>query len=275
MTSNKKTMDEQGLTAYAKLIKELLKCPEGQESNVLQNHQHLIDERLIPVMQKYGQYLAKTGNENKAQCFLNIAQTLAQQLNEEYYMTILEQLAVVKYENYGDSAPIYHILDHNRDLLDENIARVLPQYASDLITKFTAEDTGGFVDLIESLSYDFYSFPRGNRKANIEIAIAGYLFVLSYRQENTEKWAMTQNNLGLAYSERIRGDKAENIEAAIAAYEQALLVYTQTDLPVDWARTQYNLGIAYSKRIREDKAENIETAITLYEGALGVFTQTD
>ncbi|MCH2050945.1 MAG: tetratricopeptide repeat protein, partial [Trichodesmium sp. ALOHA_ZT_67] len=258
-------MDEQRLTAYAKLIQQLLKCPEGLESHVLQNYQHLIDERLIPVMQKYGQYLAKTGNENQAQCFLNIAQTLAQQLNklpnavaEESYMTLLEQLRTAKLENCDDSAPIYHILDHNRDLLDENIARVLPQYASNLITKLTAEDTDAFVDLLQKLSNDFYSFPRGNRKANIEIAIAGYLFVLSCRQENTEKWAGAQYNIGVAYIYRIRGDKAENIEAAIAACQQALLVYTQTDFPMDWAMTQNNLGIAYRERIRGDKAENIE-----------------
>jgi tetratricopeptide (TPR) repeat protein len=69
-------------------------------------------------------------------------------------------------------------------------------------------------------------------------------------------WAMTQNNLGSAYIYRIRGDKAQNIEAAIAAYQQALLVRTQTDFPMDWAMTQNNLGIAYSNRIRGDKAQN-------------------
>ncbi|MBS9769996.1 MAG: CHAT domain-containing protein, partial [Trichodesmium erythraeum GBRTRLIN201] len=83
-------------------------------------------------------------------------------------------------------------------------------------------------------------------------------------------WAMTQNNLGNAYSDRIRGDKAENIEAAIAAYQQALLVRTQTDFPMDWAGTQNNLGIAYSDRIRGDKAENIEAAISCYDAALRV-----
>lgn len=49
-----------------------------------------------------------------------------------------------------------------------------------MIIKFIVEDIGGFVDLIESLSYDFYSFLWGNRKVNIEIVIVGYLFVFSY-----------------------------------------------------------------------------------------------
>ncbi|MCL2924303.1 MAG: tetratricopeptide repeat protein, partial [Trichodesmium sp. MAG_R04] len=73
----------------------------------------------------------------------------------------------------------------------------------------------------------------------------------------------------------IRGDKAQNIEAAIAAYEQALLVRTQTDFPMDWAITQGNLGAAYWERIRGDKAQNIEAAIAAYQQALLVYTQTD
>ena len=49
---------------------------------------------------------------------------------------------------------------------------------------------------------------------------------------------MTQHNLGAAYIYKIRRDKAQNIEAAIAAFQQALLVYTQTDFPMEWAMTQ-------------------------------------
>jgi CHAT domain-containing protein len=85
-------------------------------------------------------------------------------------------------------------------------------------------------------------------------------------------WASTQNNLGAAYRNRIRGDKAQNIEVAIAAYEQALLVRTQTDFPINWATTQNNLGNAYRDRIRGDKAQNIEAAIATYEKALLVHT---
>jgi hypothetical protein len=34
-----------------------------------------------------------------------------------------------------------------------------------------------------------------------------------------ENWAMTQNNLGLPTGNRIRGERADNLEQAIAAYE--------------------------------------------------------
>ena len=43
-------------------------------------------------------------------------------------------------------------------------------------------------------------------------------------------------NLATAYSDRIRGDRAENLEQAIAAYQQALEVMTRQAMPVEWAQ---------------------------------------
>ena len=39
------------------------------------------------------------------------------------------------------------------------------------------------------------------------------------------------NNLALAYADRIRGDRAQNIEDAISAYEQSLQVRTREAMP--------------------------------------------
>ena len=80
-------------------------------------------------------------------------------------------------------------------------------------------------------------------------------------------------NLGVPISYRIRGDRAENLEMAIAAYKQALEIHTREALPQDWARTQMNLGGAYSDRIRGDRAENLEMAIAAYKRALEIHTR--
>jgi CHAT domain-containing protein len=85
-------------------------------------------------------------------------------------------------------------------------------------------------------------------------------------------WAMTQNNLALAYSDRIRGDLAENLDLAIDHYNQALEVYTREAFPEKWAMTQNNLAAAYSDRIRGDRAENLDLAIDHYNQALEVRT---
>jgi CHAT domain-containing protein len=85
---------------------------------------------------------------------------------------------------------------------------------------------------------------------------------------------MTQNNLGTAYSNRIKGERADNLENAIAAYQEALSVYTRTAFPEDWAMTQNNLGTAYSNRIKGERADNLENAIAAYQEALSVYTRT-
>jgi CHAT domain-containing protein len=88
-------------------------------------------------------------------------------------------------------------------------------------------------------------------------------------------WATATRNLATAYYVRIRGDKAQNIEAAIAAYQQALTVATKAAMPVEWAETTMNLGSAYLGRIQGDKAQNVEAAIAAYQQSLTVRTQAN
>ncbi|MEH1904832.1 MAG: hypothetical protein V7L04_26390, partial [Nostoc sp.] len=82
------------------------------------------------------------------------------------------------------------------------------------------------------------------------------------------------NNLGAAYGERIFGERAENIESAIAAFSAALSVYTRSVFPQNWAATQNNLGAAYGERIFGERAENIESAIAAFSAALSVRTRS-
>jgi hypothetical protein len=90
-------------------------------------------------------------------------------------------------------------------------------------------------------------------------------------------WAKIQNllgaaYLGAAYIQRIKGEKSENIETAIACFRETLKVLAVDAFPYAWAITQMQLGNAYSKRIRGEKANNLEAAITCYRETLKVFT---
>ncbi|MCG9884536.1 MAG: CHAT domain-containing protein, partial [Cyanobacteria bacterium] len=75
------------------------------------------------------------------------------------------------------------------------------------------------------------------------------------------------------YGDRIRGERAENLEQAITAYQRALEVYTRKAFPENWATTQNNLANAYRNRIRGEQGENLEQAITASEQALEVHTR--
>ncbi len=125
-----------------------------------------------------------------------------------------------------------------------------------------------FGDLIQQ-------FPLGSRMLNLEMGIAAYEQVLQVytRDAFSEDWAMTQNNLAIAFRNRIRGERSENLERAITAYEQSIQIYTCAAFPENWAATQNNLASAYLYRIRGERADNLERAIAAYEQALQVYTR--
>jgi tetratricopeptide (TPR) repeat protein len=57
----------------------------------------------------------------------------------------------------------------------------------------------------------------------------------AFERVDQKKWAMTQNNLGVAYRALQVGDPVANVQKAIAACEAALSLYTEENFPVDWA----------------------------------------
>lgn len=71
-------------------------------------------------------------------------------------------------------------------------------------------------------------------------------------------WATIQNNLTEAYSDRIRGERTENLEWAISAHEVTLVVRTRVAFPEERAITQSNLGTFYSEHIVGVRAKNLE-----------------
>jgi tetratricopeptide (TPR) repeat protein len=79
---------------------------------------------------------------------------------------------------------------------------------------------------------------------------------------------MTQNNLGNAYLFLPTGDRSENLRRAIACYENALRVYTETEFPYEWASTQYNLGVALAYLADETgDARLLDSARACFEAA--------
>jgi len=80
--------------------------------------------------------------------------------------------------------------------------------------------------------------------------------------------------LANAYLYKIKGDKGDNLEKAIAFYEAALQVYTREAFPENWATTQNNLATAYTNRIKGDRGDNLERAIKSHKAALEFRTPT-
>ena len=193
--------------------------------------------------------------------------------SQEYAKFILELLQAELDSNSGIQV-IYPILKQRQHLLNARFAETLQQVAQTLISQ-NPEAIEFIVALIGNLSIHIYQFPLASRANNIEIAITGYQIVLNNRQPGSEKLAQTQNNLAVAYSDRINGSRAENLERAIEFYQAALTVYTLEAFPEYWATTQNNLAAAYSDRIKGSRAENLERALEFYQAALTVCTLED
>jgi len=275
-------MDEQRQQDYLNLIQALLDCPSGEENDILNAHENLIDEGLVGVMEQVAAQLAQQGDGNRAEFLTDVARRLAADisnsataaLREEYLAFLLEVLLATGDSN-ANREVVYPLLSANRDKLNDTFAELFARSGAEIMSQVEPEQAPDFAKYFFYFSNLIAQFTLGNRASNLEIAIAGYHLVMRVftRDADPQKWATTQNNLGTAYSNRIKGDIAENLEQAIEYYRQALLVRTRDADHQYWAMTQNNLGNAYRNRIKGDKAENLELAIECHRQALLVSTR--
>ncbi|WP_199246555.1 tetratricopeptide repeat protein [[Phormidium] sp. ETS-05] len=273
-------MDEQRFQQYLQLIEALLACPSGEEPQILAAHTELLDGEFVQVVAAVAEQAAAAGQDGTARFLQQLAAELGQKLGQNHpspqgYLEFLQAALRAELEvAQGNTQAIYAVLGQNLDKLDTNFGRILVQWAEATVANMDDADLRELIaSLIENLCIHIYQFPLGSKADRIEIAIAGYQFGLSQRQNDPPKRAQTQNNLANAYRNRIRGERAENLKQAIQCYEAALQVRTRAAYPEDWAMTQNNLANAYRNRIRGERAENLKQAIQCYEAALQVRTR--
>ncbi|WP_414570769.1 CHAT domain-containing protein [Nostoc sp. CCY 9925] len=275
-------MNEQRLQAYYQLIQNLLNCPSGEEPEILAANTELLDVGFLQVLAAVADNFAQQGEENTANWLRNLATYLTSETTPiteediETYGQFLQEILQATVDSKGDAQVIYPLLAANTDKLNHIFAELLRRWATNTLAEAEPDAATFIAAVIGELSNLINQFPLGSKVNNIEITIVGYEIALTVytRSVFPQDWAMTQNNLGTAYRNRILGEQTENIESAIAAYTAALEVRTKDAFPVDWATTQNNLGIAYSNRIFGERAENIESALAAFSAALEVRTKS-
>ncbi|MCT7986144.1 CHAT domain-containing protein [Laspinema sp. A4] len=284
-------MNEQRLQAYHNLIQQLLACPDGEKPQILNQAIKLVDEGFVQVCEQVAQQLRQAGEENQDQFLRSLAQQLGESLNRqpsggggesketpdhataEDYLTFLIQVLKATEDSQGNPSLVYPLLQQNLDKLDLNLAQILQTWNNHRLANIDPKKAHDAAVNIGIFSTLMTQFPEGNTAMNIEIAIVGHqvaLSVFSNTLRNPYNWALTQISLANAYQTRIKEEQAENLEQAIACYEQALQIYTYETFPEKWADTQNNLGGAYRSRIRGNREDNIECAIKYFKAALKV-----
>jgi CHAT domain-containing protein len=225
--------------AYLKLIRALLECPSGMEPEILNANRELIDAGLVDTMVEAADILEEGRQKNRAKFLRNMAARLAG-IVEKYSVTETSQenlfLQVLQLiSRDGDTQEVYQLLAANLDKLDDSFAQVLRKSVRDRLSAADPREAG-LIAIFMGLALGKFS-----------------ILIQNFSQ----------------------GEKACNIEIAIAGYESALLIYKKEKLPEEWAAIQTNLGSAYGDRIRGERAENIERGIACCQEALQVFNPTD
>lgn len=146
------------------------------------------------------------------------------------------------------------------------------------LTKFTATTIPDTYAMIQNnLGAAYGDLARYQEPTeNLQRSIAAYQEALGYRSATGEplKYASTQNNLGTAYwhlaqQVEMQRQAPVHLQAAIAAYNQALSIYSAEKEPLNWAMIQNNLGTAYWNLAQYEQPEQfLQLAITAYSHAL-------
>ncbi|MFB2837463.1 CHAT domain-containing protein [Floridanema evergladense] len=232
-------MDEQRLQEYLKLIGLLWQCSDEEEAEILQAHADLVDLGLLLTMQRVAEDLSEQGNTNAAEWLQNLAGQLAEAVG-------------LTEESVAGEMPSQETLWFLAEVL-QCIAETSGE-AAQVYPFLAAHQEKLNTQLLQALPVGFAMFLQGDEEQSLFVAAIFFEF-------------------GNLIAQFPLGNRALNLEMAIAAYQLALQVRTREAFPVDWAATQNNLANAYSERIQGDRAENLEQAIAAFQLALQVYTR--
>ncbi|MEK0177941.1 CHAT domain-containing protein [Microcoleus anatoxicus] len=194
---------------------------------------------------------------------------------QQAYFDFLMKLLLVAAKSEGNDKLFHPLFLENIELLNEEFALYLRIKVNQFYEEYEFQQSLSLAAIITLISEAIQKFPQGSKANNLEIAIAGYeaaLPILS-QPENQLMRAHLQNNLGLAYKERIYGNVSDNIEQAIQCDRAALQIFTYEAFPEQWAKASSNLAIAYQERSQGEPADNIEQSIAILQSILQVNTR--
>ncbi|MGF1672143.1 MAG: CHAT domain-containing protein [Rivularia sp. (in: cyanobacteria)] len=276
-------MNEQRQQAYLNLIRSLLDSPSGEESEILAAHQDLLDAGLVQKMLEIASNLLRHGELDQANHLMNIAgqqlgvySKLPSTATTKESLDFLEQALKVIADNRNNVQAVNQMLVENVKKLNNISVKLFQSWLQNKLRQVQLNEGKHIASDIVDLSKLIQELTLGDKAHNIEIGIVGYEVALNVFNSTVLEiqWAMIQNNLGIAYSQRIQGDKVVNQEYAIKAFTNSLEIINCSQFPEKCAITQSNLGNAYFYRIKGNRTENLECAIKAYDAALKVITRS-
>ncbi|MEG4116219.1 tetratricopeptide repeat protein [Microcoleus sp. N9_B4] len=230
-------MEESRAQAYLELIHTLLNCPNGEEPQILQDNSELLDVEFLETCELVAEKMAQQGGQNGANFLRKLIGQLAQLID-------INDGDISAGENPQEYANFILELLQAEDGSNSNTAVIYPMLAE---RKHLLN--ARFSDILEQVMQKLI----GGENAKTIDSIVSLVEDLSINISNFSG-----------------GNRADNIEIAIAAYQ--LVLNNRQPGSEKFAQTQNNLAAAYITRIKGSRAENVEMAIALYGAALTVYT---
>jgi len=138
-------MDRERKQTYVKLIEKLLACPLGQEVEILQANEELVDAELPEAMKEYANYLESQGNRN-VEWLRGIAAQLEQVIgvetvnanteDEEQFLIETLQFLI---DSQGNPQQVYPMWEQQQEKFTSILLDILPLVASRLLTQKTEQ----------------------------------------------------------------------------------------------------------------------------------------
>lgn len=226
-------------TAYFKLIKSLLKCPLGKELKLLRKHPDLVDGGLVEMMEMVATILVGQREFDGADFLIDLADFLSSSYIGR------------------DGTPVTGSVVKAPALLWELLRTILLNLSDRqtvylLLASISDELNEDFLRQFCLWIDDTLLKSEPNLKKAIALAVGSlceslYLFPL--------------------------GNRAINLEIAIAGLEGSAKILTRETLPEMWVKFQSDLAPAYRNRRRGDRSENFEKALAACTNALQISTR--
>ncbi|MEX6779439.1 hypothetical protein ABIT13_22500 [Limnospira fusiformis NRMCF6962] len=176
-------MDEQRVQAYLSLIQELLTCPSGEESDILNRHLELVDEGFVQVCELVAAQLQQGGQDNQAGFLRDLAQQVGAFLaqwgtggnQQAALLQFWEQL--LQAENQGGTTAVHQVMRQNMGLIVPALGDTIAQWV-EIVLAENPDQAEGVAGLVENTCISISDFPYGRYAEVQEIAIRGYGVVL-------------------------------------------------------------------------------------------------
>ncbi|MCT7963241.1 hypothetical protein NG791_21440 [Laspinema sp. D1] len=150
-----------------------------------------------------------------------------------FLATVLQEMEKVQ----GNPTALYPTLARHDELLRDRFAERLSRVVIGILPTLSPKQTLEFATVLVNLGGQIWNYSEGKKADFIEIAIScgeTALPMLPCSRLQSQRWGATHDNLALAYSERLQGDRIDNLARSFSHYQQASQVFIRHPFPQHW-----------------------------------------